>query len=332
MDRSGEDRLTHWIRNQLQKQNYDRIGDDGAILPSGPEWTVTTDQQIAEVHFPKDLPPRLIAGRLLAVNLSDIAAMGAVPSLALLALSCPSSYDVKDFFRALIKECGRLDIELAGGDLARSPELSATMTLFGRLQPSSNWLRRSNARPGDCLWIGGPLGQSAAGLRLVQKGARLQANSVVLPDQLRRATTGLEIEARRAIRMHLSPRPQLELGLWLARRPRVGAIDISDGLALDLHRLCRESQVGAEILAEELTMEASLTRLCQTIGLDPLATVLGGGEDYVLLFSLPADTGPPSKFGCRRIGTVTEGREVKLVQAGEKSPLGATGWDHFHNG
>ena len=134
MDWSGEDRLTTWIRKQLLKQHHDRIGDDGAVLPSGPEWTVTTDQQIAGVHFPEDLAPRLIARRLLAVNLSDIAAMGAMPSLALLALSCPKPFGVKNFFRTLIKECNRFDIELVGGDLARSPKLSATMTLFGQQQ------------------------------------------------------------------------------------------------------------------------------------------------------------------------------------------------------
>ncbi len=331
MDWTGEDRLTAWIRQILDKKSHNRIGDDGAILPSGPSWTVTIDQQIEGVHFPKSLAPRLIAMRLLAVNLSDLAAMGAQPSFALLALSFPESFGVKGFFRALIGECEKVGVELAGGDLARSSSVSATMTLFGRREQGGHWLRRSNAQPGDELWVGGPLGRSATGLRLVEQGAFVEGNSIVLPASLEDAAPPVVREAKKSVRAYLSPSPQLELGLWLARRRRAAAIDISDGLSLDLHRLCRESHVGAEIFAEDLPLEAGLVRLQRLIGLDPLATALEGGEDYVLLFSLPVGTTLPPEFGCQKIGRCVGENGINLIQGGQRTPLAALGWDHFRS-
>ncbi len=331
MDGTGEDRLTAWIRQILSRKNHHRIGDDGAILPSGPSWAVTTDQQIEGIHFPEDLAPRLIAKRILAVNLSDLAAMGARPTLALLALSCPERFEVKIFFRALIAECEKYNLELAGGDLARSSSVSTTMTLFGRREKCGRWLRRSNAQPGDTLWVGGPLGRSAAGLRLVEQGALIERNSIVLPASLDNASPMLVREAKQAVRAYLSPSPQLELGLWLARRKRVAAIDISDGLSLDLHRLCRESEVGSEVFVEDLPLDAGLVGLCGLIGLDPLTAALGGGEDYVLLFSLPPKTTTPPEFGCHKIGRCIRQKRIDLVQSGRRRPLAPLGWDHFRS-
>lgn len=290
---------------------------------------VTTDQQIEGVHFPPDLGASLIARRLLAVNLSDIAAMGAIPSFALLALCCPKTFDTRLFFRSLIDSCERFGVELVGGDLARHETLSATMTLVGRREQGSNWLHRTNARPEDALWVGGPLGRAVAGLHLVREGAGLKANSVVLPTELKLDGPSVVAEARRAVRAYLKPTAQLELGLWLARRPRAAAIDTSDGLALDLHRLCSESQVGAEVILEDLLIDQDLAELHRAIGLDPITAVLAGGEDYRLLIALPAKTNPPAELGCRKIGKFTRDRDIKLIQGGEGRLLDALGWDHF---
>lgn len=106
-------------------------------------------------------------------------------------------------------------------------------------------------------------------------------------------------------------------------------MDVSDGVARDLHRLCRASKVGAEIEAAALPLADRFIPLCEAIKVDPLALALGGGEDYVLLFTLPAELSPPEEFTCRRIGTITEGPGVFLVQNGKRRKLPALGWDHL---
>ena len=315
----------------LRRRGHHRIGDDAAILPSGPAWAVTTDQQIAGVHFPPELPPRAIARRLLAVNLSDLAAMGAKPEHALLTLSSPKSFEVKEFFRGMIRACEEFRLELVGGDLARTRDLSATMTLFGRREQDSRWLSRSNARVGDALFIGGVLGRAVAGLRLVGLGARLEGNAIRLPEAISEQPISVLAEARRAVRAYLLPQPQVALGLWLARLPRVAAIDISDGLSLDLYRLCRESGVGAEISLEALLpATTSLARLHRAIGLDFDSAILAGGDEYRLLFSVPAGLRLPETLGCVEIGTISKGPEIRLIEAGRTRPLQPEGFDHYN--
>lgn len=143
---------------------------------------------------------------------------------------------------------------------------------------------------------------------------------------------GIAGSARRAVRRHLLPAPQLELSGWLARRPRAAAIDVSDGVALDLRRLGRESGVGAVVEAAALPLAAGFPELCRRLGRDPLALALGGGEDYVLLFALPPGRHPPARFGCRRIGEIAAGRRLTLVVDGRRRALPALGWDHLAGG
>lgn len=327
---SSEDQLIAWIRRALARQGKNRIGDDAAVLPAGPSWSVTTDQQVVGVHFQHDLAPGLLAKRLLGVNLSDLAAMGSRPTFALVALNAPSSFGVRPFFRALLGACRRFDVELIGGDLTRSPQLSATMTLFGRREPGSRWLRRSNARPGDNLFVGGQLGCAAVGLRLVTLGAGIEGRSVVLPQQLDDEPRPVKVRARQAVRAHLLPQPQIDLGLGLARRRRAAAIDISDGLALDLHRLCRESGVGARVsLAEILPRGEGWRALYRRLGIDSRSAVLAGGDDYRLLFSLPPGSKPALAPGCRRIGTITAEPTILLRDERGTHSLPPLGFDHF---
>jgi len=133
------------------------------------------------------------------------------------------------------------------------------------------------------------------------------------------------------VRCHLLPQPQLAVGRWLARRRRAAAIDISDGFALDLHRLCRESAVGARVEKSVLAAPSDLHLLCLKLGLSPLATVLAGGEDYALLFALPPKVRPPANLGCERIGCLHQGADILLVSADAAEPLPAQGWDHFES-
>lgn len=320
----SEDRLLRWLRTRLDP---DLIGDDAAVLPGGGPLAVTLDSQIAGVHFPPDLDPAVLAPRLLAVNLSDLAAMGAEPAWAFLALSAAPGFDHRRFFRALLIACRSFDVTLAGGDLARSPATVATLTLIGRRPEAGRFLHRADALPGHALWLGGTIGESAAGQRLIARGARLRGNRVELPDVFS-TTDPLCAAARRAIRRHLRPQPQLSLGRWLGQQEEGAAMDVSDGLALDLGRLCEESGVGAEIVAEDLPLSDRFPALCDRIGADPLALALGGGEDYVLLFTLPEGIAP-AEPGARRIGRITRSKRKILRQGGVARDLPALGWDHF---
>jgi thiamine-monophosphate kinase len=118
------------------------------------------------------------------------------------------------------------------------------------------------------------------------------------------------------------------LGRWLANQKEGAAMDVSDGLARDLHRLCRASGVGAEVDAAALPFAERFKTLCKTIGADPLALALGGGEDYVLLFTLPEGIAPPEP-GARRVGRITRGRRLALLRDGERCGLADAGWDHL---
>jgi thiamine-monophosphate kinase len=280
------------------------------------------------VHFVPDLDPAVLAPRLLAVNLSDLAAMGAEPAYAFLALSTAPGFDHRRFFRALIDACRRFGVVLAGGDLAQSPQATvATLTLIGRRPDAGRFLHRADAMPGHALWLGGTIGESAAGQRLIARGARLRSGRVELPKDFA-ASRSVQDAARRAVRRHLRPQPQIALGHWLGRQEEGSAMDLSDGLAIDLRRLCQESGVGAEILGEELPFPARFSDLCRTIEADPLSLALGGGEDYVLLFTLPEGI-VPAEPGARKIGRMTRSKRIVLRQGGGARDLPALGWDHL---
>jgi thiamine-monophosphate kinase len=320
----SEDRLLRWLRGS---PGTSLIGDDAAVLPAGGPFAVTVDSQIAGVHFTPDLDPALLARRLLAVNLSDLAAMGAHPAYAFLALAAPAGFDHRRFFRAFLTACRRAALQLAGGDLAGSPHTAATLTLLGTKPEAGRWLQRSGAAPGHDLWLGGTIGESAAGRLLIERGARWQSARAI--DLLSGLPPALRSAARRAVRRHILPAPQLELGAWLGRQREGAAMDVSDGLARDLHRLCHESDAGASIEAEDLPLAARFHSLCALLSADPLGLALGGGEDYVLLFTLPSGTVPPAGFGCRKIGRMTRTKRVMLRQGSAIRPLPALGWDHL---
>jgi thiamine-monophosphate kinase len=326
--RETERSLVAWLARQGATAGL--IGDDAAILGPSAGHVVTVDSQIAGVHFPEDLEPEILARRLLAVNLSDLAAMGAKPAHAFLALAAPPGFPHRRFFRGLLREAARHGLILAGGDLAAAPAIYASLTLIGTRWPRARrWLRRCDARPGDDLFLGGPVGESALGLELVRRGARATTRGVTLPRDLALPRRLLPT-ARRAVSRHLLPRPQLELGAWLSRRERGAAIDISDGVAIDLHRLCQASGVRAVIEEALLPRTPGFAALSLALGLDPARLALGGGEDYVLLFTLPRGVEPAAALGCRRIGRIEAGRAVVLAgAAGSMTPLPDLGWDHL---
>jgi len=341
----GEDRLIDWLR---EHPGTELIGDDAALLPAVDGTAVTTvDSQVGGVHVPAELDAGLLARRLLHVNLSDLAAMGAPPAgwatsavpepwcHAMVTVAAPEFFDHRHFFSILLAECAATGVVLAGGDLSGSPTLTVTMTLIAHRPSDWRPVLREGARPGDRIWVGGTLGESGAGLRLLRRGARLTAHGerahVFLPSELR-ASEQQDDAAREAVRRHLEPSAQLALGAWLgerARSTRVAGLDLSDGLGRDLPRLARASSVGAEVDGAALPLADGFEALCETLSQDPTDLVLGGGEDYVLLFTLPADDEPPEGFGCTPIGTIVEGNELTLVRGEHREEWPVVGWDHL---
>ncbi|HMB53956.1 MAG TPA: thiamine-phosphate kinase, partial [Thermoanaerobaculia bacterium] len=321
-----------------------------AVLPSPPAGTrqvVTVDSQVAGVHYPADLDPALVGWRLVMVNLSDLAATGADPAHAFLALSAPAGYEHRRFFDGLLAACEVYGVTLAGGDLARTEPAVATLTLTGWLPEGRGALRRGTAEPGHTLWVGGTLGESAAGRLLLAAGATARfeesatepldkggerAAAPVAVEVPADFSGSLEAAARRAVRRHLAPVPQLALGRALAAAGAASAaMDLSDGLAVDLARLCRASRVGAEVEADLLPLVEGFDTLAARYGADPIRLATEGGEDYVLLFTLPPDGEPPAGFDCTRIGRIVDGEETVLLADGERRSLGEDGWDHLRS-
>lgn len=322
-----ERELLAWLRARPETASY--LGDDAAILEEGGAQVITVDIQIAGVHVPEDIEPATFARRLLAVNLSDLAAMGARPTHGLLALAAPPEFELQRFFEAFLHACRSHGTALAGGDLSRSPRLMATLTLIGRRWPGGEWVRRSSAEAGQVLWLGGTVGESALGCHLAQMGGRLSDSEACLPDSVASWPRHLAAAARRALSRHLEPQPQLELGRWLSTQ-RAAATDLSDGLAIDLQDLCVASGIGAQIQETALPGAKDFDELARHLDLDPLHLKLAGGEDYVLLLTLPDGVSPPKKLGCRPIGRATEGSDLSIVDGrGQSRPLPAVGWDHF---
>ena len=269
------------------------IGDDAAILRPGKaeDLVLSTDAQVEGVHFRfRRESPRTIGRRALAVNLSDLAAMGARPVGALLSLCAPPEMALSVFdgiIAGFLDESRRFDCPLVGGNLSRAQNCSLTVTVVGRVK-RGRALSRQGLRPGDRLFVTGVLGAAAL--------ARLRADRSGRP--LRRV-----------------PEPRIEAGLALARSGQVRAcIDVSDGLASDLDHLLEGGKLGAEIDLDRLPAPRGFRRGCLELGLDPATVLVGGGEDYELLFGLAA-TSPlaDSKRLTRRLGVpVTDiGRVVR---------------------
>lgn len=303
------------------------IGDDAAVLAGDArrEWVVTTDLLIEGVHFLDLRTPqhgqgasaRAVGWKALARSLSDIAAMGARPLYALVALAVPAVTPtrwVDEFFAGVKGLAQRHRVRLAGGDLSSAPQIVADVQVLGTVEKGHALLRRG-ARPGDILFVSGTLGVSQLGLLALRH----------------RRAAGLA----RAVRAHCYPQPRLGLAQALGRRGGVSAlIDLSDGLSTDLAHLCEASRVGARIFADRIPAVRLPRELARRWDTNSLALALHGGEDYELLFTLPqarAARLPKRLAGVKltAIGEITR-RGLLLVDAGGRARrLAPRGWDHF---
>jgi thiamine-monophosphate kinase len=291
------------------------VGDDGALLrvPAGHELVVCVDTLVAGVHFPVDTPADAVGHKALAVNLSDLAAMGAEPAWATLALTVPEADEAwvgafAQGFHALARE---YDVDLVGGDTTRGP-LSITVQVMGFV-PQGQALRRDGARPGDAIYVTGTVGDAVLGLRKWQEGAVADAAISVLLDRLMRPTP--RIAAGRALR-----------GLAHA------AIDVSDGVLADLGHVLGASGVGATLELDCLPLSDAFRAVS---GDAPDRTLpLSGGDDYELLFTLPPERASQLEgrlgVSCTRIGTVEADAGLRVVDAqGRPVQTEHTGYEHF---
>jgi thiamine-monophosphate kinase len=301
------------------------IGDDAALLrpPSGHALAVALDTLIEGVHFPIGSAPADIGYKALAVNLSDLAAMGATPAWALMSLSLPQSErrfveHLLDGFMALAEPH---HVALVGGDTVRGP-LSVSITVHGFV-PGDRALRRDGARAGDAVFVTGTLGDAAAGLACLDR-AREDADRLVTAS----------VESRKALMTRLNrPLPRIAAG-QLLRDKASACIDVSDGLVADLGHLCRASGVGARIDADALPLSSALLTLFPDTA---RGLALAGGDDYELCFTAPADRagdilGDLSRSGCgaTRIGRIVDGQGVSVHDAdGKPVNIATTGWEHF---
>ncbi len=305
------------------------IGDDAAILNTAPFNSSQTEQQLiavdtlnAGVHFLEDTAPADIGYKALAVNVSDIAAMGGQPLWFTLAISLPKiDHDwLKDFCTGLSEMANQHAIKLIGGDTTSGP-LSITIQIAGKV-PAQQALKRSGARPGDDIYVTGSLGDGAAGLSLLQQGEKkINAYQQTLIDRLHR------------------PIPRVNVGIAI-RKHASACIDISDGLAGDLGHILERSSSEANKLGAELHLDRiPLSESLQQSGLaveKQQALALHGGDDYELCFTAPQSErlaiemiSQQSECPISNIGSIIEEQGLYIIEKEQRIAITETGFDHF---
>jgi thiamine-monophosphate kinase len=288
-------------------------GDDAAVVrPGSGELVMTTDAMVDGVHFLMDrTTPRDLGYKAIAVNVSDIAAMAGSPRFALCALTLTDAVDaawVVELAGGMRECCDEFALSLVGGNLSRGRELSVVVSVTGEVGPGRA-ARRRGARPGDRIVVTGSLGGAAAGLRLASQRSWSE-------------------DERDALRRSVRPVPRVGEASILSSHGVTAMMDVSDGLALDLSRLCGASEVGARIEIVRVPVHPAAT----------LTEALGGGEDYELLATLPgpdaaveARTDLREGFGVSlsEIGVIIEEGLIAVAEDGTERPLAMEGWDHF---
>lgn len=304
------------------------IGDDAAAFIPEPEQLalITTDLLVERIHFLRETITGFDLGyKSLAVNLSDIAAMGGTAKEAFISIAIPDDCQL-NYLEAIydgIKDlAAKYDVNVLGGDTTRSKvDLIINIVVQGSA-PRKELLCRDAAEPGDVIFSTGFLGDSKAGLHLILN--HIEADTASL---------------KALLKAHCVPEPHLREGRFLARQPGVhAAIDTSDGLSSDLAHIAEESRVGARLYADKIPLSKPLKDFALRFDFDPLDYALSGGEDYTLLVTISPDGADriENAFNKRfnrplfAIGEIIAKKRIELsYQNGETKPLALTGWDHF---
>jgi thiamine-monophosphate kinase len=307
------------------------IGDDAAAFTMEPDQVslITTDLLVERIHFIRNS----IAGsdlgyKSLAVNLSDIAAMGGIAREAFVSIAipqdCPLEY-METFYDGMKRLAARFHVNILGGDTTRSKEdLIINIVIQGTVD-REQMLCRDAARPGDIIVSTGYLGDSRAGLHLILNNIPTDTN-----------------DWKALYRAHVAPEPHLHEGRFLASQPDTHAgIDTSDGLSSDLGHIAEESQVGAVLFADKIPVSELLLKFCSRFGFDPVEYALSGGEDYTLLCTIAPEnieeTAAKFQSEFKRplfcIGEINDTNRLEIIHPdGTTNPIVPTGWNHFKTG
>ncbi|GJL79749.1 MAG: thiamine-monophosphate kinase [Nitrospinaceae bacterium] len=305
----GEFGLINRFRSRLKSRSPRikiGIGDDCAVYANGPgtHQIITTDALIENIHFKLSYTsPETLGRKAMSVNVSDIAAMGGTPHLAVVSLAIPKTLPTKfldRMYEGINQVCKEHSIELAGGDTTASPRhLYINITMVGEVR-KNRLFTRSGAGPGDKIFVTGTPGESALGLKLLSSR--------------RKKWLGKQEFQKKMIRTHLDPVPRLHESIKLVncKAKITSMIDVSDGLAQDLFHICKASKVGAVLREESLPRSPELENLTALNRLNRMDFVLAGGEDYELLFTLKSED-------VRKIETLFHNAQTPVTLIGEVS-------------
>lgn len=300
----GEGGLVDRIRQRFPASVVQGIGDDAAVLelPPGYNLLFCSDLLVEGTHFIRGIhPPDSVGYKAVAVNVSDVGAMGGLPMHFLISLAAPGELElawVDNFYSGVDRACREFGVSLVGGDTSSSNLIFVDVSMIGRVRAGGAVLR-SGARPGDGIYVTGSLGAAAQGLELLRAG-KLDAP---------------------AVQRHLYPQPRHRVGAAVAHLAHA-MIDVSDGLSTDLHHIVRESAVSARIFKDRLPAAA---------GADE-ADVIHGGEEYELIITAPDLPAQVQDIALTRIGEIVPSakeHQVLLVEGGAESVLHPRGWDHY---
>ena len=287
------------------------IGDDAAVVKTGKDLQVlTTDCLVEGDHFTRGwFTPKQIGMKAIEINVSDIAAMGAIPKYVLVSLCLPPDLEVdfiEEMYKGMWRSCGKYNIEIIGGNMTHSNQIVISITLTGEVD-NKNLSLRSGAKPGDFIFLSGHIGNGRAGLRVFQEKLK-----------------GYDYSRKK----YLEPKSQLKTALEIA--PYVNSmIDISDGLAPEIKHICKESKCGAIIYKEEIPIKEEVRDVAKALNENEYDYALFGGEDFELLYTVPKKYLKNIKGFL--IGEITKEKDIKLFSHGQKKVITKRGYDHFSN-
>jgi len=286
------------------------IGDDAAVIKTKGFQVLTTDCLVEGDHFNKNwFTPKQIGMKSIEVNISDVGAMGGIPKYVLVSLALPRNLDVsfvKEMYHGMWKACEKYDVEIIGGNMTHCEKIVISITLIGEVK-KENLSLRSQAKPGDYIFVSGNLGNGRAGLRLFQEKIK-----------------GFE----KVKRKYLEPKSKQKTAVKLA--PFVNSmIDISDGLAPEIQHICIQSKCGAIIYKDKIPINDEIRKAAKTLDEDEYDYALFGGEDFELVYSVSKNN--IKKINGFLIGEITKGKKVKLKTEGKEKIITDKGYDHFSN-